>query len=100
MRIALNIFPEVECGTTGGDRRTFKYKKNRRSQGELRTAACYGGMGYGVNSNCMKLLGAEAEGVRLVAVEDVAGVDFFAHIVERWIVAVGYDGIGLLLKGG
>ena len=42
----------------------------------LRTAACYGGMGYGVISNCMKLLGAEAEGVGLVAVEDVAGVDF------------------------
>lgn len=48
----------------------------------------------------MKLLGAEAEGVGLVAVEDVAGVDFVAHIVERWIVAVGYDGIGLLLEGG
>lgn len=48
----------------------------------------------------MKLLGAEAEGVGLVAVEDVAGVDFVAHIVERWIVAVGYDGISLLLEGG
>lgn len=48
----------------------------------------------------MKLLGAEAEGVGLVAVEDVAGVDFFVHIVERWIVAVGYDGISLLLEGG
>lgn len=48
----------------------------------------------------MKLLGAEAEGVGLVAVEDVAGVDFVAYIVERWIVAVGYDGIGLLLEGG
>ena len=90
----------MECGTTEGYRKIPTYKKNRRSQGELRTAACYGGMGYGVNSNCMKLLGAEAEGVELVAVEDVAGVDFFAHIVERWIVAVGYDGIGLLLEGG
>ena len=90
----------MECGTTEGYRKIPTYKKKRRSQGELRTAACYGGMGYGVNSNCMKLLGAEAEGVELVAVEDVAGVDFFAHIVERWIVAVGYDGIGLLLEGG
>ena len=90
----------MECGTTEGYRKIPTYKKNRRSQFPLRTAACYGGMGYGVNSNCMKLLGAEAEGVGLVAVEDVAGVDFFAHIVERWIVAVGYDGIGLLLEGG
>ena len=90
----------MECGTTEGYRKIPTYKKNRRSQGELGTAACYGGMGYEVNSNCMKLLGAEAEGVGLVAVEDVAGVDFFAHIVERWIVAVGYDGIGLLLEGG
>ena len=90
----------MECGTTEGYRKIPTYKTNRRSQEELRTAACYGGMGYGVNSNCMKLLGAEAEGVGLVAVEDVAGVDFFAHIVERWIVAVGYDGIGLLLEGG
>ena len=46
----------------------------------------------------MKLLGAEAEGVGLVAVEDVAGVDFVAHIVERWIVAVGYDSLTLLLE--
>ena len=90
----------MEFGITEGDWKIPTYKKNRRSQGELRTAACYGGIGYGVISNCMKLLGAEAEGVGLVAVEDVAGVDFFAHIVERWIVAVGYDGIGLLLKGG
>lgn len=100
MRIALNIFPEVECGTTGGDRKIPTYKKAAVRSYTLRTAACYGGMGYGVISNCMKLLGAEAEGVGLVAVEDVAGVDFFAHIVERWIVAVGYDGISLLLEGG
>ena len=90
----------MEFGITEGDWKIPTYKKNRRSQGELRTAACYGGMGYGVISNCMKLLGAEAEGVGLVAVEDVAGVDFVAHIVERWIVAVGYDGISLLLEGG
>ena len=90
----------MECGTTEGYRKIPTYKKSRRSQGGLRTAAYYGGIGCGVNSNGMKLLGAEAEGVGLVAVEDVAGVDFVAHIVERWIVAVGYDGISLLLEGG
>ena len=90
----------MEFGITEGDWKIPTYKKNRRSQGELRTAACYGGIGCGVNSICMKLLGAEAEGVGLVAVEDVAGVDFVAYIVERWIVAVGYDGISLLLEGG
>ena len=31
----------------------------------------------------------------LVASEDVAGVDFVAHVVEAAVVAVGYDGVAL-----
>ena len=100
MRIALNIFLEVECGTTGGDRRTFKYKKSRRSQGVTANGGLLWGNGLWSNFKLHEITGSRSGGVGLVAVEDVAGVDFFAHIVERWIVAVGYDGIGLLLKGG
>ena len=29
----------------------------------------------------------------LVAFEDVAGIDFFFHVVEYTVVAVGYDGL-------
>ena len=38
-------------------------------------------------------------GTKLIAAEEVAGVDLGLYVVEDGIVAVGDDGVGLVFKG-